>query len=263
MGVDIQKDRIECSVWGWGTRMRRFLVEHLVIFGEVEKDQTTWNQLDTQINRIYHREDGLKMPIRLSCVDSGAFTQLVYQFCMKYQPSRVRAIKGMETGDALVSGTPTKVAVSPSGRKIGYTKLWKLNVNKLKEDLYSALRVERHEDAEEDPRNYCRFPNVSEDFFLGLTSEEVAAKRDPRTFKMKYVWRIKLAGKQRNEILDCANYARAAAFMLGLDRMADEQVLALAPKLMEMGGPGMNQPKAAKRKTPRKGGGGFGGESYF
>lgn len=250
-GVDIQKDRIEMSVWGWGTNEQRWAISHRVYIGNVE-EQDVWNQLDHAVTGKFTRQDGLLMPILMTCIDTGYQTQTVYKWAMKYQASRVRCIKGQEKGKRMVS-SPEQVQVAPSGKRIGKTMLWHVWVNAIKEELYSVLRVHRAENAEGDPVGYVRFNNFDEGFFMGLTAEELVTERDKKKGTLRSFWRVR--GKQRNEILDCANYARAAAFMVGWDTMTDEKIMAMAPQVQSLPSPEINAQVQQQQKRTRKPGG--------
>jgi phage terminase large subunit GpA-like protein len=51
-GVDVQRDRVEVSVWGWGRDRRRWLVDHQVLEGDVNSD-TPWAALTALVARTW------------------------------------------------------------------------------------------------------------------------------------------------------------------------------------------------------------------
>jgi phage terminase large subunit GpA-like protein len=51
-GADVQRDRVEVSVWGWGLNRERWLVDHAVIDGRPERDET-WRKLDEFLEETY------------------------------------------------------------------------------------------------------------------------------------------------------------------------------------------------------------------
>lgn len=75
------------------------------------------------------------------------------------------------------------------------------------------------------------FPEYDEHYFRGLTAEEQVVKVVRGYRKLQWVKRY-----ERNEPLDCRVYARAAAAILGLDRLNPQ-------RLAQMGG------ATAKRET--------------
>jgi phage terminase large subunit GpA-like protein len=68
------------------------------------------------------------------------------------------------------------------------------------------------------PAGYCHFPQYDQFHFKSLTAEKVQIVKDRKGFD-KYEW---VKEFKRNERLDCRVYARAAAFIYGIDRMREE-----------------------------------------
>lgn len=94
------------------------------------------------------------------------------------------------------------------------------------------MRLEKDENGVPPP-NYCHFPEYDEHYFRGLTAEEQVVKVVRGYRKLQWVKRY-----ERNEPLDCRVYARAAAAILGLDRLSPQ-------RLAQMGG------ATAKKREPR------------
>ena len=94
--VDIQKDRIELEVVGWGPRKQNWSITHEIIEGDTSRNEV-WDKLKFYIEKTYpieNFENPERMPIRITAIDSGYNTQMVYNFCRNYQRSQVVAIKG-------------------------------------------------------------------------------------------------------------------------------------------------------------------------
>jgi phage terminase large subunit GpA-like protein len=157
----------------------------------------------------------------MMCIDSGYNTSHVYDFCRKYSADRVVPVKGQDSLKQPVS-TPKKVDIARSGKRIGKVKIWNVGSSHLKLELYSWLRLERENGVA--PPCYCHFPQYAEQYFMGLTAEQYVEKTI-HGFS-RYYWVKKY---ERNEPLDCRVYARAAANLVGLDRLKPE-------KLEEMSG---------------------------
>jgi phage terminase large subunit GpA-like protein len=76
----------------------------------------------------------------MMAVDSGFNTQTVYGWCRQHPISRVIAIKGSDSAGIIV-GSPSRVDVTLSGRKVGY-KVWPVGGNLAKSELYGWLKLE-------------------------------------------------------------------------------------------------------------------------
>lgn len=221
MGVDVQQDRLECEVVGWCKGRETYSIQYNVLTGDTSKDEV-WTQLRDLINTQFVCEDGFLMPIKLTCVDSGYNTKKVYDFCSGMGYDRVIPIKGMENLDVMVSA-PKTLNVAKSGKKIGSAKVWGLGVSLLKSELYGflkliPLRVEGEPDLF--PPGYCHFPQYDINYFKMLTAEQLQMLKNKKTGKVTYQWVKKF---ERNEALDVRCYARAAAYIIGIDRFKDSK----------------------------------------
>jgi phage terminase large subunit GpA-like protein len=101
--------------------------------------------------------------------------------------------------------------------------LWKVSVAVFKSETYRFLRLERPTaeelaDGVAFPDGFVHLPlGISAEWVKQLTAEQLVTVRDRRGFT-KLEWRQM---RERNEALDCRVYARAAAWMLGIDRWQD------------------------------------------
>lgn len=217
-GVDVQGDRLELEIVGWCKGKITYSVDYRILTGDTSKKEV-WDKLSLILEESWTREDGLVMPIKLMAVDSGYNTQKVYDFCRKYDATRVIPIKGRDNQDVVITA-PKAVDVSHAGKKVGTVKVWNVGVSLLKSELYGWLRLEIENDIA--PNGYCHFPEYGQEHFKGLTGEQLQFKTVDG-YK-KYAWVKKY---ERNEPLDCRNYARAAASVIGIDRFKDEHWLTI------------------------------------
>lgn len=203
-GVDVQDDRLEVEVVGWGLNETSWGIEYQVFRGDLTQ-KAVWNQLDVYLQKAFLTKDGTAMNIISTCVDSGGhFTDEVYQFCKDRKHRRIYAIKGKGGEGLAYINKPTRV-----GRKKD-TDLYSIGVNYGKDLIYERLK---EKDATKP--GYCHFPindgkGYDEAYFVGLTAE-----RKQKKFlqgKMKTVWTK--ASNARNEPLDLRNYATAALRIL-------------------------------------------------
>ena len=235
-GVDVQKDRIEVEIVGWCKGKRTYSIDYRVLVGETN-DTKVWDKLAEIVGETWTREDGAEMQLRLMAVDTGYNTTEVYNFCRRFDVTKVIPVKGSDTLGVIVSA-PRALDVNRAGKKIGRMKVWSVGVSLLKTELYGWLRLERDEDGTA-PNGYCHFPQYEPTYFRGITAEQLEFKV-VRGFR-KFQWVKKY---ERNEPLDLRVYARAAAAVVGIDRLTDEQL----EQMSRSYGQGQSEKKAVKKK---------------
>lgn len=225
MGIDVQKDRIELQVIGWGRGKRSWLVDYVVISGDSsdlsDPNSELVRRLDSELERSYTHASGLTLQVSRAAIDSGYATQDVYSWARRH-PGKVIVCKGYDSGVALL-GQPQAADILSSGKRAPRAvKVWPVNVSMAKQELYSWLRLPLPADGDETPAGWCEFFDCGREFFEQLTAEQWVVK----TVKgyAKGSWE-KL--RERNEALDTRNLARAAAEHLGISRFTDKDWLAL------------------------------------
>lgn len=219
-GVDVQKDRVELEIVGWGKGLQAYSIDYRVLSGTTSgADSKVWKDLAAVLDETFTREDGAQMKIDMMFVDSGYNTSEVYKFCSKFPSTRVVPIKGDRTGNqAIMVAHPKATKVNSRGQTQGKTKVWTVAVSMIKTELYGWLAKNMNEDGTY-PDGYCHFPQYGQDYFQGLASEKVVLKLNKKGQKV-YEW-VKFY--QRNEPLDCRVYARAAAHFKGADQWKPHQ----------------------------------------
>ena len=218
-GVDTQNDRLEYEVVGHGHFGETWGIKKGIIMGDPGYDEP-WERLDDVISHVYKFEDGTGLTISMTFVDSGGHkTQHVYNQCLARLQRRVFAIKGQGGDGVPYTKPPSKVKIVINGRTIGQTWLYVIGVDAGKADIMGALKVQ-----EPGPK-YCHFPKgldrgYDNAFFSGLLSEKLVMKTDRG--RTRWAWE-KLPGHERNEALDCRNYAMAALRVLDpdMDKVAE------------------------------------------
>lgn len=224
-GVDVQKDRIEIQVKGWGRGKESWSIDNEVIPGDTSTPEP-WQKLSQFLEKTYSSSDERNFPIRTMAVDSGFNTQEVYNWCRQYPYNRVIAVKGRENSGVLL-GAPSSVDLTVNGRRIrrGF-KVWIAGVNIAKSELFGWLRQERPIEGEIYPPGYCHFPEYDKEFFEQLTAEHLVRKKTTKGY-FTYVWE---KTRERNEALDTTIYNRIAAAAVGIDRFKDRDWEALGLK---------------------------------
>lgn len=221
-GVDTQDDRLEYEIVGHGHYGETWGIKKGIIMGDPHYSDV-WDRLDDVVDKTYRFKDPEKgMKISMTFVDSGGHkTQDVYRECKRRMNKRVFAIKG-QGGDGIpYTKPPSKVKIVVNGKAIGQTWLYVLGVDSGKADIMNNIKVQ------EPGAKYCHFP-VEPDrgydmtFFNGLLSEKCVMETEKG--RTRWVWK-KLLGHERNEALDCRNYALAAFRVLDPDLDAVERRL--------------------------------------
>lgn len=229
-GADVQKDRIEASIWAFGRGKESWLVEHRVLMGDTARD-AVWKQLADLLAENWTHASGAALPLARFALDTGFATQEAYTFVRACRDPRVMAVKGVARGAALI-GTPTAVDISKGGKKLRRgIKVFSVAVGIAKLELYNNLR--KSADVAEDgtspvyPAGFIHLPHVDAEFIQQLCSEQLITRRNRNGFPIREWQKM----RQRNEALDCYVYARAAASAAGLDRFDERHWRELARQL--------------------------------
>jgi phage terminase large subunit GpA-like protein len=204
--VDVQGNRLEYEIVGWGRDDESWSIEYGVIDGDPGQDQV-WDDLSDRLTRGFTGEQNV---FRVQCVfiDSGGHhTQQVYRFAKANAGRRWFACKGMGDRDKPIVGKATWVDCRLPGHG-GKVRLFPVGTNAAKDDVFSKLKI-----VEEGP-GYCHFPNRPEydDAYLKQLCSEKKVMR-ARLGQTYYVYE-KVSANARNEALDCRVYATAAKVKL-------------------------------------------------
>lgn len=242
-GVDVQKDRFEIEVRGWGRGKRSWSLEYIVISANTDQIEN-YSKLRSVLDKQYLHESGVRLPITTMAIDTGYNTQVVYNFCRKFPSTRVMAVKGV-SGQSTILSIPKAVDVYHDGRRSRRSlKLWSVGVSVIKQELYGWLKLEI--ESGEIPEGYIFFPYYEEEYFRQLTSEYLVKIRDKRG-RTSYQWK---KHRERNEGLDVAVYNRAAAALVGIDRFLEKDWEFLENQFIKQA---TSKTKSRKRKMINKG----------
>ena len=233
-GADVQKDRIEASVWAFGRGKECWLIEHRVLMGDTARD-TVWKALAAMLAEHWTHASGVALPLARFALDTGFATQEAYAFVRTSRDARVMAVKGVARGAALI-GTPTAVDMTQGGKRLRRgIKVFAVTGGIAKLELYNNLR--KNADVEDDgltmryPTGFVHLPKIDAEFIQQLCAEQLITRRDRNGFPVREWQKM----RERNEALDCYVYARAAAAAAGLDRFEErhwrelERQLGVAP----------------------------------
>lgn len=236
--VDVQADRLEVQVTGFGAQEESWLVAHSQIPGD-PGTETVWFDLDRFLATEFTHEGGQKVRIEITAVDSGGHhTEAVYRFCKTRLARRVFAVKGGSE-----SGKP--VVGPPSVHNRYRTPLFVLCTDTAKDVIYSRLRI-----ATPGP-GYVHLPNWADaEYVAQLTAE----KKIRKWFKGRGSVPMWVKMRDRNEALDLTVYCLAALYIGGqaLVRTLPERAARLAAKGEVTAGAGEPGPRVPRPVLPRR-----------
>lgn len=206
MGVDVQDDRLEALVIGWGPGEESWVIEARVIPGDPQRPEP-WQGLDEVLAATWAHESGAQLQVSATCVDTrGHRTSFVYDYVLKHQHLHVFGVIGVPGDGPFVSAPHRK----RSGRDPRKVDTYTVNSAQGKSLIYSRLKTTApgpgfvhlplpHQDGQEFRAG------VDEEFIAQLTAEKLVTKH-----KMGVPTRVWVQMRPRNEALDMFVYAIAA-----------------------------------------------------
>lgn len=234
MGVDTQDNRLEYEIVGWDRDEQSWGILRGIIPGRPDAPGV-WEEIDNLLEQEWEMANGMTLRISATFVDSGGhFTSDVYRQCARREMRRVFAIKG-EPGDGKAYvRLMKKEKDAPKGTR------FMIAVDSGKEAILYGAGVE------EPGARFMHFP-VGDDrgydleFFRGLLSEKqmLVRRRGQNVITWEKV-------HERNEPLDCRNYARAAYKFFHWDFTKVEKILR-----GEDTEPTVTRNEAARKRTKR------------
>ena len=272
MGVDVQRGtgglgRLEADVWGWGRNGESWLVDHFTLDGDVTKGDV-WDALSRLCDQLWPHEAGGTMKLARVGIDTGdgMTTDQVYAWVRKMGRGQVVALKGRGGFDRNVPvDGPSFVDVTEGGKKIRRgVALWNVAVSHFKLETYRALRLAVPTEAGEGfPEGFVHLgQGASAEWLKQLTAEQLVARKNKRTGFSVSEW---VKTRDRNEALDCRVYARAVAWLAGVDRWDDAWWDNLEAQLVVAdvdNAEPAGQPRMPRRR-PRSPSSGQGGGDWF
>ena len=215
--VDVQDDRFEIEVIGWGQGRESWGIEYQILHGDLNEDRI-WEELDKYLLRTFAKEDGREFGIACTLIDSGGhFTQEVYRFVHPREARRVYAIKGASSR----KGEYTPLIAGTSRPKPMKALLVTLGVNEGKTKVMSSLRVEEY------GPNYCHFPKGAGyelQYFKTLTAERLETR-----YERGIPYQMWVQKRARNEGFDLRVYNTAAIEILNPNFDLEYQMVAKTP----------------------------------
>ncbi len=195
-GTDVQKDRVEFSVYGFGEGEEAWALDHQVLPGDTA-DSQVWDDLDEALAAA---------GVQLAGIDAGYNTPMVNAFVEKRR--WCAALKGTEgMNRPLVEDERKRRQRLRQRRKRGVPSE-PIGVDTGKAMIYARLRKEKP------GPGYIHYPDhpaFDKEFFEQLTAENLVTKvKNGRPY---HEW---VKQRPRNEALDCAVYALATYHLAGV-----------------------------------------------
>ena len=225
-GVDVQDNRFEVILWGFGRGEEMWTVGYIIIDAN-PADERDWYKLWQVLQTPLQHENGPLISIAGAGVDTGGhFTHQAYSFVHAYaQRSSMRliALKGSSKQGDPIKGKGTYQDINHAGRIVKRgIKLWMVGTDTAKDLFFGRLKV-----TQPGP-GYVHFSKeLPVEFYKGLTAEVRVLARTATGDQYRWV----NPKKQRNEALDGTVYAIFISHVLDLHRYEERQWRALEPQL--------------------------------
>lgn len=202
-GIDMQQDRLEVEVVGWGLGEESWNVDYRVLWGDPLQGDV-WDDLDALLSETWQHQSGAQLPVSAACLDTGGsagMTQAAYEYARGKTGRKLFAVKGVPGWGKPIVTSPMRRGSGKRARKID---LFNVGVDEAKVVVTRRLGI-RSQGA-----GYCHFPiDRDAEYFAQMTSEKLLTKY-LRGFSVREWHKT----RPRNEAFDCRVYATAALKIL-------------------------------------------------
>ena len=155
-GVDVQADRLEMEIAGWGRDEESWSIAYHVIPGDVTRNEV-WEHLEGLLLSEYLHASGLPMRIVATCIDCGFKDATVLHFTRDRYNRRVYATKGRAGESPIWPRKPSRKNQTP---------FFMIGVDAAKTAIYDRLKLR------DVGPGYCHFPIGRDlEYFEQLTAE--------------------------------------------------------------------------------------------
>jgi phage terminase large subunit GpA-like protein len=201
--VDVQKKNLFVDVKGYSYGGVTWTVDFFPIEGKTEQFNGPWDELDKYISDTrFIGTDGKIYRIQITMVDSGHYTQYVYEF-VKRHSFGVYACKGQ---DYIKTGETYTLFSQAALQHIGMAQAFHINTGKLKDKISVLLNQSFWISGQYQPWWYPNFPeDFRDDYFQMFEAETKHEYIDKKTNKVSRVFWKQEFGKP-NHALDTYVY---------------------------------------------------------
>lgn len=198
--ADVQSDRIEAEIVGWGMGEECWGIKRGYFIGDPNKTPDVWRQLNDFANTEFQHPLYGKIKPQIGCCDAGYATQSALAFVKSMRPANVYPVKGSSNRLRVPVVTPKRGSRSSS---------LLVDTAEFKTVIYSRLKQ-----TEPGPR-FMHFPKSYDDeFFAQLTAEKVTKKYIKGVPTQSWE---NVRSNRRNEALDIRVYNHAALHLLNVN----------------------------------------------
>ncbi|MCK5015728.1 MAG: phage terminase large subunit family protein, partial [Candidatus Peribacteraceae bacterium] len=208
--VDVQKDRLEVESTGWGLGEENWRLKYTILYGDPSGWDIWLNHLHPLLTQPFKHELGVDLFSLCNVIDSGGHhTQMVYEYCKKYQSARWYPIKGLSTYGNPIISKPTR------NNKLNVL-MYGIGTDTAKDYIFGRL-----ESIKSPAPGYTHFPmeygeedTNLDDYFKRLASEHCITKFV--NGKSRRLW-VKKSQRLKNEPVDLSVYNLAAFKILNMN----------------------------------------------
>jgi len=170
--VDVQGDRLELFIDGYGLKNQTWGIDYQIIKGTplAPPDQGCWAELDRFLSQVsYPHASGQYSRPMGGLIDCGYKPDNVFAFTRPRASKKIFAARGATTlSKPLIGRRPKREGNPPA-------KVWEIGTNEAKDIIYQRLELDN-----EAANGYCHFPKIgqfSEQYFAMLVAEDSEMKR--------------------------------------------------------------------------------------
>lgn len=220
-GGDVQGDRVEIRVWGWGRGLESWLLGKFIIDrfksradGDiVVRDPRPLQEIVIEIDRkvtqaLWTRADGAKMGMQFGLMDVNFDTTWAWRLIQALGPrwGAVRGAGGAGEDQGAQKATRLLTVSKVEREKVKNLSLYRVSSPMAFSEFYRFLRQPRP-DADTGEGTWEGFVHLPDDVDDEELAQLTADQQVFDTKKKKLVWQ---KNRDRNEAGDCRKYARAA-----------------------------------------------------
>ncbi len=167
LGVDVQGDRVEWQLVGFGREYRRYVVDYGVIDRHIS-DMNCRRHLDLLLQRRWPNSFGYQFGVDFAAIDGNAWTEDVWGFARGHPSNKLIMVRGRGDDASPRLARVLKERNERTGLLNPYSKrFYHLGVSTLKMALYRDLQ----KDDPEQP-GFVSFPSgLDDEYFQELVSE--------------------------------------------------------------------------------------------
>lgn len=205
--ADVQHNRIEVQITGFGPGEESWLIAHEIFWGNpgVDVDPDTeanvWQQLDDFLLKRWPHPSGVELTPAVTLIDAGAHADSVYDYVLPRQHTtrRILACKGVE-----YLSKPGLVAEGTTKRS--HVRLFLVGTYAAKDRIFARLKIPAP------GPGFMHLPDcVTDEYLEQLTGEKKIITRHKRTRRTRTTY---VKSYARNEALDLTVYCYAALAVL-------------------------------------------------